>query len=75
MSALVPQGCAENGDCPERKKGRGKNSVIHTPGDGCAKDLVAWGWQPGAGRDPAPGSQVLLGELIQAWIDTGAQCP
>jgi hypothetical protein len=38
-------------------------------------DLVAWGWQPGAGRDPAPGSQALLGELIQAWIDTGAQCP
>ena len=22
MSALVPQGCAENGDCPKRKKGR-----------------------------------------------------
>jgi hypothetical protein len=38
-------------------------------------DLVAWGWQPGAGREPAPGSQALLGELVQAWIDTGAQCP
>jgi hypothetical protein len=38
-------------------------------------DLVAWGWQPGEGRDPAPGSQALLGELIQAWIDTGAYCP
>jgi hypothetical protein len=38
-------------------------------------DLVAWGWQPSDGRDPAPGSQALLGELIQAWIDTGAQCP
>src|SRR5512133_2587798 len=38
-------------------------------------DLVAWGWQPGAGRDPAPGSQALLGELVQAWIDTGALCP
>jgi hypothetical protein len=38
-------------------------------------ELVAWGWQPGAGREPAPGSQALLGELIQAWIDTGAQCP
>jgi hypothetical protein len=38
-------------------------------------DLVAWGWQPGAGREPAPGSQALLGELTQAWIDTGAQCP
>jgi hypothetical protein len=38
-------------------------------------ELVAWGWQPGAGREPAPGSQALLGELIQAWIDTGAHCP
>jgi hypothetical protein len=38
-------------------------------------DLVAWGWNPGTGRDPAPGTQEQLGELIQAWIDTGAQCP
>ena len=38
-------------------------------------DLVAWGWRPGPGRDPAPGSQERLGELIKAWIDTGAQCP
>jgi hypothetical protein len=38
-------------------------------------DLVAWGWEPGEGRDPAPGTQELFGELIQAWIDTGAACP
>jgi hypothetical protein len=38
-------------------------------------DLVAWGWNPGSGRVPAPGSQARLGELIQAWIDTGAHCP
>lgn len=38
-------------------------------------DLVAWGWQAGEGRDPAPGTQQLFGELIRAWIDTGAQCP
>ena len=37
--------------------------------------LVAWGWSPGAGRRPAPGSQQRLGELIQAWIDNGAACP
>ncbi len=43
----------------------------HAAGD----DLIAWGWQPGAGRDPAPGSQRQFGALIQAWIDTGAQCP
>jgi hypothetical protein len=38
-------------------------------------DLVAWGWEPGTGRDPAPGTQELTGRLVQAWIDTGAQCP
>lgn len=43
----------------------------HTAGD----DLIAWGWRPGEGREPAPGTQQLFGELIQAWIDTGAQCP
>jgi len=38
-------------------------------------DLVAWGWNPGDGRDPAPGSQQQLDDLIKAWIDTGADCP
>jgi hypothetical protein len=38
-------------------------------------DLVAWGWSPGEGREPAPGTQAQLGELAQAWIDTGAVCP
>jgi hypothetical protein len=38
-------------------------------------DLVAWGWNPGPGREPAPGSQEAAGELVQAWIDTGAECP
>jgi hypothetical protein len=43
----------------------------HTAND----DLIAWGWEPGEGRDPAPGTQKLFGELIQAWIETGAECP
>jgi hypothetical protein len=39
-------------------------------------DLVAWGWHPGLGRDPVPGTQQqALGELIRAWIDSGAECP
>lgn len=36
---------------------------------------VGWAWHPGAGRAPAPGTQVELGILIQAWISTGAYCP
>ena len=38
-------------------------------------DLVAWGWNPGPGRESAPGSQESAGELVQAWINSGAQCP
>jgi len=38
-------------------------------------ELVAWGWAPGARREPAPGSQRAFGALTQAWIETGAECP
>jgi len=37
--------------------------------------LIAWGWAPGEGRAPVPGTQARFGELIKAWIDTGAVCP
>jgi hypothetical protein len=57
---------------PDRNGGRNL-SLLHE--HLAHDDLVAWGWHPGEGRDPAPGSQALLGQLIQAWIDTGAQCP
>ncbi|OJT18793.1 Isoquinoline 1-oxidoreductase subunit [Archangium sp. Cb G35] len=37
--------------------------------------LVGWGWNPGPGMQPVPGTQKAFGELIQAWIDSGAHCP
>jgi hypothetical protein len=37
--------------------------------------LVGWGWSPGPGRAPAPGTQQSFGALIRAWVDTGAGCP
>ena len=45
--------------------------VEHMGTDG----LVGWGWNPGKGREPAPGTQKQFGELYQAWVDTGAHCP
>ena len=63
--------CAQLKD-PGRNGGRDL-TLLH---EHLAKDdLVAWGWNPGLGRDPVPGTQERLGELIKAWIDTGAQCP
>lgn len=37
--------------------------------------LVAWGWAPGADREPAPGTQAQFGALTAAWVETGAGCP
>jgi hypothetical protein len=38
-------------------------------------DIVGWAWHPGEGRKPAPGTQEQFGGIVQAWIDTGAECP
>jgi len=37
--------------------------------------LVGWGWTPGPGREPAPGTQGSFAKLVRAWIDSGAHCP
>ena len=37
--------------------------------------LVAWGWQPGPGREPAPYSKKEVMKIMQNWIATGALCP
>jgi hypothetical protein len=60
--------------CPKKIPNAGRDlALLH---EHLAKDdLIAWGWNPGLGRVPVPGTQARLGELIQAWIDTGAQCP
>lgn len=56
----------------ERNGGRSLEEVVEHMRD---DELVGWGWQPGAGREPAPGTQELLGDLIAAWVETGAVCP
>ena len=38
-------------------------------------ELVGWGWHPGLGRTPAPGTQAQFGALTKAWVDSGAKCP
>jgi hypothetical protein len=63
--------CAQLKD-PERNGDRTLAELHeHNAEDG----LVGWGWEPGEGREPAPGSQEIFGQLTQAWIDTGAACP
>jgi hypothetical protein len=58
----------------DRKRNGGRDlALLH---EHMAKDdLLAYGWHPGKGRDPVPGTQQSFGELIKAWIDSGAACP
>jgi hypothetical protein len=63
--------CAQVKD-PARNGGKSLAQIVeHSGHDG----LVGWGWSPGAGRTPAPGTQQRFGALMQAWAESGAACP
>ncbi|WP_275186308.1 Isoquinoline 1-oxidoreductase subunit [Bradyrhizobium sp. CSA112] len=63
--------CAQIKD-PNRNGGKDMAALLHH----MAEDtLVGWGWSPGPGREPAPGTQAAFGALLRAWADTGAHCP
>ncbi len=71
IGLTLPEICEQIKD-PERNGDRTLAELHeHNANDG----LVGWGWNPGEGREPAPGSQERFGELTQAWIDAGAGCP
>ncbi len=57
---------------PERNGGKTMDELVeHMAHD----SLVGWGWEPGAGREPVPGTQAVFGELIRRWAEDGATCP
>jgi hypothetical protein len=63
--------CAQIKD-PARNGGKTLAEIVeHNAHD----SLVGWGWEPGAGREPAPGTQEEFGALFAAWADAGAHCP
>lgn len=55
-----------------RNGGKSLAEIVH---HSAHDELVAWGWAPGFGREPAPGSQATFGALVAAWVETGAHCP
>ena len=57
---------------PQRNGGKSMEELVHHMAE---DSLVGWGWEPGVGREPAPGTKKEFGELIKAWSDTGAVCP
>lgn len=63
--------CAQLKD-PARNGGKTLAQIVeHAEHDA----LVAWGWAPGADREPVPGTQAQFGALTAAWVATGAACP
>lgn len=67
-----PRGICEQIKDPARNGGRTLDRIV----DHAAHDrLVAWGWAPGAGRAPVPGTQSVFGGIVRAWVDSGAECP
>jgi mono/diheme cytochrome c family protein len=56
----------------DRNGGKDMGALIHHMAE---DELVGWGWNPGAGRTPAPGTQKQFGELFKAWAEAGAACP
>ena len=57
---------------PARNGGKDMQALLHHMAE---DSLVGWGWTPGPGRDPAPGTQAGFGRLLQAWAEAGAHCP
>lgn len=67
----LAQLCAQLKD-PARNGGRDLQQIVqHSAND----PLVGWGWNPGPGRAPVPGTQERFGALLAAWAEAGAACP
>jgi hypothetical protein len=56
----------------KRNGGRDMAALIHHMSEDA---LVGWAWHPGSDRTPAPGTQKQLGDLFEAWTESGAYCP
>ena len=69
----TPRQICEQIKDPKRNGGKSLAQIVeHNAHD---KALVAWGWSPGADREPAPGTQEQFGAIVAAWVETGAECP
>lgn len=70
-AARAPVEICEQLKDPARNGGRTLLEVADHVGH---DPLVLWGWEPGPGRDPAPGTPEETVAAILAWADAGAPC-
>ncbi|WP_231582050.1 hypothetical protein [Puniceibacterium sp. IMCC21224] len=67
--------CAQLSD-PARTGGRDWMALAeHLVDDANHRGFVLWGWMPGGGRDPAPGSLQQHVDDVLAWGVAGQPCP
>lgn len=63
--------CAQIKD-PKQNGGKSLQKIV----EHMAEDkLVAWGWNPGEGRNPVPISHDEFSTRVKAWAAAGAPCP
>jgi hypothetical protein len=79
---LAPRSMAWAGRSPSaiceqlKDPSRNGNRSLTAIAEHAAHDpLVAWGWGPGHRRIPVMGSQAVFGQLVAAWVESGAECP
>jgi hypothetical protein len=74
---MIWQGLTDGGICaqlkdPKRNNHRSVDQIVeHMSQD----KLVAWGWNPGDGRNPVPISHDDFSAKVKEWAAKGAACP
>jgi len=74
---MIWQGLTDGQICraikdPKQNKNRNLGQLVeHLTED----KLVAWGWNPGEGRDPIPMSRAEFAAKVKHWQAAGAPCP
>jgi hypothetical protein len=74
---MIWQGLSDGQLCrsikdPKQNKNRNLDQLVeHLTED----KLVAWGWNPGEGRDPIPMSHDEFAAKVKKWRSAGAPCP
>jgi hypothetical protein len=74
---MIWQGLTDRQICEQLKDPprNGHRSLADIEEHMATDKLVAWGWDPGPGRDPVPMPKPEFAAKVKTWISGGAACP
>jgi mono/diheme cytochrome c family protein len=74
---MVFEGRSPGELCRQLKDPRanGRKSLAQVVAHVTRDPLVGWGWNPGEGRTPAPGTWSDFAASVRTWADNGGACP